>query len=148
MVNKLIITTSIIFLAACTNQSSKKETLDDQDLVASLAAVFGETKQVDPKTLDKFPLGSQQNPVRTSGPQGQRDYVSRLICDNSEQVSAYARVGSGDIGPYGTITDIYTVICDTNKGAVNHTLYLDMYHESHVETRPATGFIGLKPPKK
>lgn len=93
---------------------------------------------------DKQPLGSFANPVRADGPEGQREYLARLVCSNQEPVSAFQRLGSAGVGPYGSILDVFVVICDTYQGAVNHTLYMDMYHSGYRETRPALGFAALQ----
>ncbi|GGY72021.1 hypothetical protein GCM10011613_16190 [Cellvibrio zantedeschiae] len=133
-----------ITLSSCaTNTTKTKE--KDEDLSSALTGLFGEPKKVDEKKLEKFPLGSEKNPVRVAGPGGQRDYLSRLVCDNNEPVSAFERMGSAGMSPFGSIMDIYEVICDTNKGVVKHSVYLDMYHGDYDETRPAVGFIALKP---
>ena len=126
------------------SQSKNTTETEDQDLAATLTALFGQSITPDPQEIEKYPLGSAENPVRASGPSGQRRYLSRLICDNGEVVSAFSREGSAGIGPYGSIMDAYVVICDTNKGAINHTLYMDMYHSNYEETRPAQGFKALK----
>jgi hypothetical protein len=94
--------------------------------------------------IDQHPLGSAKNPIRASGPEGERQYLSRLICENDEPVSAFSRDGSSGIGPYGSILDIYTVVCDTDEGAINHTIFMDMYHDDYKEKRPAHGFKALK----
>lgn len=94
--------------------------------------------------IEKHPLGSAENPIRVSGPAGERKYLARLICANGEKVSAFSRSGSTGFGPYGSILDVYVVICDTDQGAVNHTVFMDMYHDNHVETRPAHGFKALE----
>lgn len=153
MYKKFLITTLLLSLTACANNPSKPEqaSADIEPTGAELAQVMmllGQPQKVDVSKTDKFPLGSKENPVRVGGPEGQRNYLSRLICDNNEQVSAYGRVGSSDIGPYGGIMDIYEVICDTDKGAIKHEIFLDMYHDNHIETRPAAGFIALRPNKK
>lgn len=153
MYKNLLIATLLISLSACANKPTKTEnaSADSEPTDAELSQVLmllGQTQKVDASKIDKFPLGSKENPVRVGGPEGQRNYLSRLICDNNEQVSAYGRLGSSDIGPYGGIMDIYEVICDTDKGVVKHEVFLDMYHHNYVETRPAAGFIALKPNKK
>lgn len=138
-------------LFACSSQPTKTATTaapSDAELADALAAVFGEQLKPDMAKVEQHPLGSLKNPVRVAMPMGERDYVARLICANGEQVSAYARDGSAGIGPYGSMLDAYTVICDTNEGAVEHTVYMDMYHADHEETRPAHGFKALTPPKK
>lgn len=149
---KLIILSLTILLVACsTSNPSKKDTentstpktKEQQDLAASLKLLFGEPVKPDMAEVEKHPLGSKANPIRVSGPSGERKYLSELICNNGEPVSAYSRAGSADIGPYGSILDIYTVICDTDKGAVEHSVFMDMYHRDYIETRPAHGFTAL-----
>lgn len=144
MLKKLTLTMLVLTQIACTNTTPTEST---QQVENPLALLFGESKQVDHKELDKHPLGTLQNPVRVNGPAGQRDYLSRLICENNEQVSAFSRLGSSGIGSFGNITDIYEIICDTEKGAITYSIYMDMYHANYVETRPAKGFIGLRPHK-
>lgn len=134
-------------LIACSSQPQPQEKSSEDELTDALAAVFGERKKPDMKMVEKYPLGTAENPVRVAMPIGQRDYLSRLVCSNGEQVSAFAREGSAGIGPYGSMIDSYTVICDTYQGAVEHTVYLDMYHGDYEETRPAQGFKALLPQK-
>jgi hypothetical protein len=133
-----------LFLSACAQQPAKKNT-DDEDLASALSSIFGNTIKPDMKEVEKHPLGSAKNPVRVSMPIGQQEYLSRLVCENGEPVSAFSRDGSVGTGPYGSIMDRYTVICDTNQGAVEHSVYMDMYHPDNTETRPAAGFKALKP---
>ena len=139
-----------MLFTACATQPKQPtaQEASDEELTSALVALFDENIQVDEKSLENIPLGTKENPVRVQGPMGQRDYLSRLVCDNNEPVSAFQRSGSAGIGPFGNIIDLYDVICDTNKGAVNHSVYLDMYHGDYEETRPAVGFVALKPGKK
>jgi len=132
----------IASLSACTNQPTHT-TPDDEDLGNALGGIFGEQIKPDMNEVEKNPLGSAKNPIRVSMPIGERDYLSRLICENGEKVSAFSRNGSGDLSPYGSTMDIYTVICDTNKGAMEYTVFMDMYHGNYVEHRPAHGFKAL-----
>lgn len=134
-------------LIACSSQPKPQENSADAELADALGAVFGERKQPNMAMVEKYPLGTPENPVRVAMPIGQRDYLARLVCDNGEQVSAFARSGSAGIGPYGSMIDAYTVICDTYQGAVEHTVFLDMYHADYEETRPAQGFKALLPHK-
>lgn len=134
----------VLLLTACAQQP--KQTSDkDENLASALSSIFGDQIQPDMKEVEKHPLGSAKNPVRVSMPVGQYDYLSRLVCENGESVSAFSRNGSVGQGPYGSIMDLYTVICDTNQGAVEHSVYMDMYHPDNTETRPAAGFKALKP---
>ena len=141
------ILTLAALLSACSTQPQQANT-SDEDLTDALGAVFGVRKQPNMAELEKYPLGTAENPVRVAMPIGQRDYLSRLICENDERVSAFNRIGSAGIGPYGSMIDAYTVICDTYEGAVEHSVYLDMYHSDYEETRPAQGFKALLPPKQ
>nr|WP_324257951.1 hypothetical protein [Cellvibrio fontiphilus] len=135
-------------LIACTSQPKPQEKNADAELADALGAVFGERKKPDMTEVEQHPLGSAENPVRVAMPIGQRDYLARLVCENGERVSAFAREGSAGIGPYGSMMDVYTVLCDTYQGVVEHSVYLDMYHADYEETRPAKGFKALVPHKK
>ncbi|MDR6853266.1 hypothetical protein J2Y54_002786 [Sphingomonas sp. BE123] len=86
------------------------------------------------------PLGSQQNPVRARGPEGERAYLARLRCADGN-APAFARVGSTGIGPYHNILDLYTVQC---AGAAPLSVYLDMYHK-HAEPAALPGFTIVAP---
>lgn len=142
-----------IFLAltflACTSKPSQKanKTLNspsksNQSLAELLS--FNMTK-VDENKLAKFPLGSKENPIRVGGPEGERNYIKRLVCDNNEPAFSFERAGSTGLGPFGSIMDIYTVHCKSPNGINTHTIFMDMYHGNHEESRPAAGFIALKP---
>ncbi|MDZ4263360.1 MAG: hypothetical protein U1B30_13655 [Pseudomonadota bacterium] len=150
MFKLLFITASVLLFTACATKPEQPAAQDvsDEELTSALVALFGENIPVDEKSLESIPLGTKENPVRVQGPMGQRDYLSRLVCENNEPVSAFRRSGSMGIGPFGNMIDLYEVICDANKGAVSHSVYLDMYHGDYQETRPAAGFIALKPNKK
>jgi hypothetical protein len=86
------------------------------------------------------PLGSQENPVRARGPEGERAYLARLRCTDGD-APAFARVGSTGFGPYHNILDLYTVQC---AGAAPLPVYLDMYHR-HVEPAALPGFTIVAP---
>jgi hypothetical protein len=82
----------------------------------------------------RHPLGSQQNPVRTAGVEGQHRYLSRLRCADGRPPK-FKRTFSAGIGPFGRIIDGYDVRC----GAERRELFLDMYHD-HVESAPVPGY--------
>ncbi|RYY02211.1 MAG: tetratricopeptide repeat protein [Gammaproteobacteria bacterium] len=149
MIKKISILALALLLTACANKSAKSEKephVSDADTAKALSRLLGgEPKKVDENKLAKYPLGSEKNPIRVGGPGGQRSYLSRLVCENNEPVSSFTRQGSAGPGPFGSIIDIYEVLCDTNKGVVTHSVYLDMYHGDYEETRPAAGFIALNP---
>jgi hypothetical protein len=82
-----------------------------------------------------FPLGSDQNPVRTKGPAGQRAYLARLRCSNGQAPRVLGRM-VGPPSPFNAVIDQYGVQCD---GAKPVTVSMDMYHE-WVEDRAVSGF--------
>jgi hypothetical protein len=85
------------------------------------------------------PLGSVANPVRVGGPQGARAYIARLRCADGTRPQVGAR-STGAVGAYGTLTERYPLDCGAAApGRV--ILAFDFYHEEHVETRPAPGFV-------
>jgi hypothetical protein len=98
------------------------------------------TQEQEPKKEKEEPkvsgdLGSQANPVRCSGPPGERAYLNRLRCENGK-APKYFRIGSYGKGPYGHILDGYNVKCE-DKDPV--TVFMDMYHD-HIEKEPVPGF--------
>jgi hypothetical protein len=80
-------------------------------------------------------LGSNSNPIRCSGPRGEREYLNRLRCSDGKAPKFY-RIGSFGKGPYGHILDGYSVKC---ADADEVTIFMDMYHD-HVETEAVPGF--------
>ncbi len=95
-------------------------------------------------TAAAYPLGSDRNPVRVSGPAGQRGYIARLRCADGRapQVGQRANVGTG---PFGTIVDVYPLDCgDAEPG--QFSLFIDMYHDDHVETKAPAGFLMASSP--
>jgi tetratricopeptide (TPR) repeat protein len=149
MQKNILIIIFALTLTGCANNPAKseKETqASDANSAQALSTLLGfKQKKVDEKKLAKYPLGSKENPIRVDGPSGQRSYLKRLVCDNNEPVSSFNRQGNAGPGPFGSIIDIYEVLCDTNNGVVTHLVYLDMYHAQYDETRPAAGFIALTP---
>ena len=87
--------------------------------------------------INKQPLGSKPNPVRCSGPKGEREYLNRLRCPNGYKPE-FKRTGSYGPGPYGTVIDGYEVSCEESD--VKTTIYMDMYHNAYFENRPVLGF--------
>jgi hypothetical protein len=84
------------------------------------------------------PLGSEANPVRVSGVEGEHAYIRRLRCadGNRPRVGQRANVG---IGAFGSIVDVWPLDCgDAAPG--RFSLALDMYHDNHEETQAPAGF--------
>lgn len=106
----------ITFSTKATGQQEQKEKQDQEQKVSG-------------------DLGSQGNPVRCSGPPGERAYLNRLRCSDGK-APKYHRIGSFGKGPYGHILDGYNVKCE-EKDPV--TVFMDMYHD-HVEKEPVPGF--------
>jgi hypothetical protein len=84
---------------------------------------------------DAHPLGSQENPVRVAGPDGERAYLARLHCPDGAAVRIGARREAG-IGPYGSVVGAYEIIC---AGGTSQIVF-DMYQEEHQESRAPAGF--------
>ena len=84
---------------------------------------------------DAHPLGSQENPIRVAGPEGERAYLARLHCADGAAARIGARREAG-IGPYGSVVGAYEVIC---TGGTSQIVF-DMYQEEHQESRAPAGF--------
>lgn len=84
------------------------------------------------------PLGSERNPVRVNGPQGERAYIARLRCADGAAPRVGQRANIG-VGAFGTIVDVYPLDCGAAApGEVR--LAMDMYHDDYVESRAPEGF--------
>jgi hypothetical protein len=66
------------------------------------------------------------------------DYLATLRCANG-QPPQFNRIGNYGIGVFGNIIDGYDVRCEGSEPAKT-TVFMDMYHAGHVETRPVPGF--------
>ena len=98
-----------------------------------------EPPNVSAEEIAKHPLGSWENPVRTQGPTGQKNYLASLTCPNGQR-AAYKRLGSRGDGIYGFHVDEFEVVCGERKSLI----YMDLYHPKYIETKPVPGFE-LKP---
>ncbi|PKM16254.1 MAG: hypothetical protein CVV12_04605 [Gammaproteobacteria bacterium HGW-Gammaproteobacteria-2] len=133
-------------LVACAGTSPNRE--QGRPDTAALAAMLREQTAPLPHRPDTAVsglLGSRSNPVRVYQPQGEREYLHRLRCDNGTPPT-YERVGSVGFGPYGRMLDAYRVQCSEANPTV---VYMDMYH-CEEETQPIPGFsqapeIGVRP---
>lgn len=94
---------------------------------------------------EKHPLGSSENPVRVSRPQGQRAYLARLRCADGKAPKFQRR---GNLGPgvFGNIVDLYDLRCEGSEPATSEVV-MDLYHLGRNEDRPVPGFTisGGKP---
>ncbi len=89
----------------------------------------------EPESKVSGELGAKSNPVRCSGPRGERAYLNRLRCGDGKAPKFY-RIGSFGEGPYGNILDGYSVKCGEADAV---TIFMDMYHD-HVEREAVPGF--------
>ncbi|MEM9965779.1 MAG: hypothetical protein AAGC58_10575 [Asticcacaulis sp.] len=121
----------------------------EENSSSAFQSLFGEPLSPDEmaKRIQKaeagYPLGSKENPVRVSMPQGQRAYLAQLRCEDG-QVPAFHRGGSVGLGPYDNIIDRYEVTCAGSKPEKT-MIFMDMYFAGHVETRPVEGFTRVPP---
>ena len=95
------------------------------------------------KKAEEHPLGSAKNPVRTTMPQGQRLYLSRLRCSDGK-VPTFYRQGNVGEGPFGNIVDLYKVSCPGAE-PLESDVYMDMYHGGFIEERIVPGFADRAP---
>ncbi|KTE21261.1 hypothetical protein ATE67_08135 [Sphingopyxis sp. H050] len=108
------------------------------DMLAGKSATKGKKLDKAIEKAEAHPLGSQENPVRVEMPQGQFAYLATLRCANG-QPPQFNRIGNYGIGVFGNIIDGYDVRCEGSEPAKT-TVFMDMYHAGHVETRPVPGF--------
>jgi hypothetical protein len=136
---RLLICTALLLASATTlAQDIPNPNSPDFDPVARMQRFFPNWQPpvVSQEELSKLPLGSAQRPVRTPGPQGQREYLSRLVCRNGK-TPKFQRIGSTGDSPYGYPMDAYEVKC---SWSVKNIIYMDLYHPRFVEQEPVPGF--------
>ncbi len=109
------------------------------------AAPDAETLRAAIAAAAAHPLGSERNPVRTSGPGGQRAYIARLRCADGRAPQVGQRVNAG-VGAFGTIVDVYPLDCG-NAAPGRFQLFIDMYHDDHSEMDVPPGFAADAGPK-
>lgn len=76
-------------------------------------------------------LGSKENPIRCDGPQGERNYLSRLVTQKGRAIVT-SRQGSTR-NTSSRIVDIYPI--EDENGQIITTLYFDMYHKGYKEKK-------------
>jgi hypothetical protein len=129
----LLLATTTVFAQEVRDPNSP-----DFDPVARMQRFFPDWQPpaVSQEEMTKLPLGSAQRPVRAQGPQGQDDYLSRLVCKNGKTPN-FQRIGSTGPSPYGFPMDSYEVKCGWSSKT---TVYMDLYHPRFVEQEPVPGF--------
>ena len=119
--------------ATAVQAQTPRETLESLNVAPSERSV----RRAVERAADQ-PLGSERNPVRVSGPAGERGYIARLRCADGSAPRVGQRSSAGT-GPFGTIIDLYPLDCGQSApGRVS--LAMDMYHDNHDETRAPEGF--------
>ena len=124
----LVAVATLIVVGAQAQQNSG--TIVIEDMLAG-----PKTITPDWNAINAVPLGDRGNPVRVHMPNGQRAYLSRLVCAGGG-APTFGRIGSFGLGPYGAVLDAYNVDC----GGTARRVFMDMYHPGHVETRAVDGF--------
>jgi hypothetical protein len=124
--------------AGCASSPSlaDQERADTLSLLFSGGRVSAAAVETRAREAAQHPLGSRENPIRVSMPEGQRAYLDSLRCADGT-APAYQRIGNFGPGIYGSIIDGYEVRC---PGAEPATLIMDMYHPGHLETGTPPGF--------
>lgn len=116
-----------------------KRTAPPETLMAGIGTgVSDSALQAEIEAASAFPLGSLRNPVRVGGPEGRNAYIARLRCADGKAPHAIPAVPGG-AGGFGTVTELIALDCAAAApGRLD--LYLDLYHEEHVEDRAPAGF--------
>jgi hypothetical protein len=139
----IVLAMSLTMAAGGCASGTAKEQKEDQLLTAMLsgrAPLTLSAEQV--KEMQKSPLGSKENPVRTEGVEGEYRHLARLRCPEGKP-PVVDRIGSAaDRSPYGSIVDIYNVVCDAPP---SRRVFVDMYHPGYVEAAAVPGFTIVAP---
>lgn len=128
-------------LALCSTPAAADKALDR--MMAGESYLQGRDLEKAIKQAEQHPLGSAKNPVRTTMPQGQRLYLSRLRCSDGKAPQFY-RQGNVGPGPFGNIVDLYKVSCPGAE-PLESDVYMDMYHGGFIESRIVPGFLDGQP---
>ena len=123
----------VVSLSSC-------QSVPNEDASSDLSALFGKTPDDIDQRIKKaaaFPLGSKDNPVRVMMPQGERDYLSHLRCQDGK-MPQFDRLGSFGVGVFGHVIDGYDVTC-ANSEPAKSTIFMDMYFGQE-ETKAPPGF--------
>ncbi len=134
-----LVVLAFALLAACSAPVSKEDQMLESMLSGRAPRTLTEEQL---QQVQKNPLGTKENPVRVQGVEGEYRYLARLRCPEGKP-PVVDRIGSaGDLSPYGSIMDMYNVVCDAPP---NRTVFIDMYHPGHVEPVPVPGFTIVAP---
>jgi len=140
---KSLSTVILVLLSGCASSGGNG---DDEVITKMMMgqAPRGQLSPAETAEVEKHPLGSIENPVLAEGPAGEHEYFSRLRCPEGKQ-PFFERGGSvAERSPYGSIMDVYEVVCDAPP---RYNVFIDMYHPGHIELRPIPGFTIVAPGK-
>lgn len=134
---KAMLALSLAFLSGCA--ATPDQSLEDM-LMGNAPRKNLSAAQL--AAIAKHPLGSAKNPVKVQGVEGEYRYLARLRCPENK-APVVERLGSaGDMSPYGSIMDIYQVVCDAPP---KFTVFVDMYHPGYIEQAAVPGFTIVAP---
>jgi hypothetical protein len=136
----------LLLLAGCASSGGGgSSSSSDEDVITRMLmgqAPRGQLSAAEIAEVEKHPLGSIENPVLAQGPAGENEYLARLRCPEGKQ-PFFERSGSvAERSPYGSIMDVYEVVCDAPP---KHDVFIDMYHPGFVEHRAVPGFTIVAP---
>jgi len=83
------------------------------------------------------PLGSKENPIKCDGPQGERNYLEKLVTQEGRAIKT-SRKGSTS-NTSGSIVDVYPI--EDENGQIITTLYFDMYHKGYKEKKVPAPYL-------
>jgi len=135
----------LVLLSGCASSGAGGSGSSDNDVITRMMmgeAPRSQLSAAESAEVEKHPLGSIENPVLAQGPAGENEYLARLRCPEGKQ-PYFERSGSvAQRSPYGSIMDVYEVVCDAPP---KHDVFIDMYHPGHVELRAVPGFTIVAP---
>lgn len=131
-----VIVVAVVVLAGCASGTDRA--LDDMLMGVAPRTNLGAAELA---AIGKHPLGTEKNPVKVQGVEGEYRYLARLRCPENKP-PVVERLGSGGMSPYGSIMDIYKAVCDAPPA---FTIFVDMYHPGHVEPAAVPGFTIAAP---
>lgn len=134
----LLFSALLLGSAVVSAQEAPNPNSPDFDPVARMQRFFPnwQPPSISQEELATHQLGSAERPVRSQGPQGQRDYLNRLVCKNGK-TPKFERAGSVGESPYGYPMDAYRVKCGWSA---EQLVYMDLYHPRIIEQEPIPGF--------
>jgi hypothetical protein len=138
-IKPLIIVHGALMLAGCSSSAPKEDAMMEAFLSGRAPRTLTAEQM---REIQKHPLGTKENPVRVEGVEGEYRYLARLRCPEGKPPIVDRAGSAGDMSPYGSIMDIYDVVCDAPP---KHTVFVDMYHPGHVETAAIPGFTIVAP---